>query len=657
MAVKVEPRTFDLLALLACNRGRTVTRDEIFREIWPGRIVSDAALSSQIRTARKALGDDGKRQAVIATVHGRGFRLRKDSVASKAALATPDMPAARNDLASCVAILPCGAPGEDGRGTLIAGGLTEDLINALSRNRWMRVITRNAAFAMGRSGEPPGEILHRLDADYVVTGTVRLAGDRIRVTIQLSEAPDMRCIWSERFDRRLSDVFALQDELSGLVAARIASQLGISEQKRAARIWPGNLGAWELYQLGSAEFYRFTGDSNRRCQEMMLQSLAHAPDFSEAYARLGYAMVLESVYFEGPTDRSHLGEALRLAERAVALDDQEANSLFSLGRVQLARGEYARSIDALETALALNPWHALSYCGLGDTLVSDDQPEAAIPCFERALALSPQDPFRWAFMSYRSLAHMFLGDHAAAIHWARSATLVPNAHYWARAKLVSWLAHAGDLDDARANVPALMRARPGFSRLFPRIRALSALFRARPRASVTLSGVTPPRWNSVEGLSCTLRICQHRKCLKDERMLRGSCAAASYRGRAAAMGRPCRTAPPIRFPPLPISPRHVQARRRGSGQCCPFSCGPVEVEPLADCLSFGRSARPWSVASNECRKSSAPGRSKSPNRAPAGHTGASRYAASRGNARARGTSNRSWPGPAARRSQICGFLQ
>ncbi|MFP4327196.1 MAG: winged helix-turn-helix domain-containing tetratricopeptide repeat protein [Paracoccaceae bacterium] len=471
--VAVEPRTFDLLALLARNRGRTVTRDEIFREIWPGRVVSDAALSSQIRAARKALGDDGKRQAIIATVHGRGFRLRRADLATAAphhAPAAAIASEAREDPAPCVVVLPCAAPGDDGRGAVIAAGLTEDLINALARNRWMRVATRSSAFALGRSGEPLDAILNQLGADYAVTGSVRLEGDRVRVTIRLTETRGLRCIWSDRFDRRFKDIFDLQDELSSLVAGRIASQLGISEQKRAARLRPASLGAWELYQLGTGEFYRFTGEGNRRCQELMRQSLGLAPDFAEPYARLAYAMVLESVYFDGPTDEAHLDEALRLAQRATALDDQEANTFFALGRVQLARGEYGRAIDALETALDLNPCHALSHCGLGDSLVSDGRPEVAIPSFERALALSPHDPFRWAFMSYRSLAHMCLDDHVEAVHWARSAALVPNAHYWARAMLTAWLAQSGNLDEARANVPALMRARPGFSCDFARSR-------------------------------------------------------------------------------------------------------------------------------------------------------------------------------------------
>ncbi|TVQ59808.1 MAG: hypothetical protein EA355_00115, partial [Rhodobacteraceae bacterium] len=167
--VALEPRTFDLLALLARRRGRTVTRDEIFDALWPGRFVSDAALSSQIRSARKALGDDGTRQAYIATVHGRGFRLRRsplDLEPPAAESAAAGEPGRGEDPCPCVAVLPCSTPGDDARGAVIGEGLTEDLINALARHRWLRVVTRNSAFALGRSGEPLDSILDRLGADY-----------------------------------------------------------------------------------------------------------------------------------------------------------------------------------------------------------------------------------------------------------------------------------------------------------------------------------------------------------------------------------------------------------------------------------------------------------------------------------------------------------
>lgn len=465
--VPVEPRTFDLIALLARHLDRTVTKAEIFATIWGDRIVSDAALSSQIRAARRALGDDGTRQSLITTVHGRGFRLRATPAeAAGGPPATARLPEAADTGRPTLAVLPCANLDEDGRGAVIAQGLTEDLINALAKTRWLDVVARNPAFALSRAGDDTGEIARKLGADYLLTGSLQRAGKRVRITVRASEARTMRCLWSERFDREMRDIFALQEEISGLVASRLATELGIAEQRRAARAPRENLGAWELYQLGSAEFYRFTKASNRRCQELMRRAIEHDRDFAAAYARLAYAMVLELVYFERPQEAARLDEALRLAETGVASDDQDANGFFALGRVRLVRREYDRAIDALEQALALNSCHALSWCGLGDSLAYEGRIAEALDHFDRAIALSPHDPFRWAFMSYRALAHLFAGQFDQAALWARSASQVPNAHYWARAKLVSALGHLDAGREAEAEAEALMAARPGFSRAF-----------------------------------------------------------------------------------------------------------------------------------------------------------------------------------------------
>lgn len=469
--IPVEPRTFDLIALLARNIDRTVTKDEIFQTIWEGRAVSDAALSSQVRSARRALGDDGLNQSIIATVHGRGFRLRSDA---QDARSSAQRPATGEPLAlpqtdtprPTVAVLPCANLDEDGRGAILAQGLTEDLINALSKNRWLRVITRSPAFALSRATDDISVIAQKLGADYLITGSIRRAGSRVRTTMQATDTRTMRCIWSEGFDREMRDIFELQEEISGLVSSRIATELGIEEQKKAARVPHANLGAWELYQLGSAEFYRFTPESNRRCQELMRQAIREDPAFADPHSRLAYAMILEMVYFEGPIDAGRMDEAVRLAEQGVALDDQDANTFFSLGRVRLARREYNLAIDALEHAITLNPCHALSHCGLGDSLAYEERFDEALHQFDHAIALSPHDPFRWAFMSYRSLAHLFAGQFKESALWARRASQVPNAHYWARAHLVSALGHLGDAEQASTDSNLLLKTRPGFSRNF-----------------------------------------------------------------------------------------------------------------------------------------------------------------------------------------------
>jgi tetratricopeptide (TPR) repeat protein len=338
----------------------------------------------------------------------------------------------------------------------------------LSKNRWLSVIARNPAFAFRGSKDSIRTIGQKLNADYLVTGSVRKAGTRFRITVQLVDADTEQSVWSERFDRDKVDIFELQDEISELVAARIEAELGLSEQKKAERRPRKNLGAWDIYQLGSAEFYKFTGEGNRKCQELLRQAIALDPNLASAHSRLAYAIVLSMVYFDAPPEAAKMDEALAIAERAIELDDQDANSYFTMGRVRLARCEYDLAIDALRYALELNSCLAVAYCGLGDSLAYEGRLDQAIEQFEMAIRLSPHDPFRWGFYSYRSLAHLFRGEFEEAASWARRAVQIPNAQYWARAHLVAALGHLGDALQAGSAVKELLHLKPEFSLDFAR---------------------------------------------------------------------------------------------------------------------------------------------------------------------------------------------
>jgi TolB-like protein/class 3 adenylate cyclase/Tfp pilus assembly protein PilF len=470
--VSIEPQAFDLLAYIVRNRHRIVTKEEIFAEVWDGRIVSDAALSSQIKSARKAVGDDGAAQRMIATVHGRGFRfvaaidggapLPGAEAESAAAPGAQPVPSSK----PAVAVLPFVNLNPDPSEDFFADGIAEDITTALAKNRWLTVIARNPAFAFRGSTDGIRVIGQKLNAHYLVTGSVRKAGTRFRITVQVADAETEQSVWSERFDRDKSDIFDLQDEISELVAARIEAELGLSEQKKAERRPRKNLGAWDLYQLGSAEFYKFTPASNLRCQDLMRESIALDPGLAGAHSRLAYAIVLSMVYFDAPPDEARMDEALRAAERAIELDDQDANGYFTMGRVRLARCEYDLAIDALEHARELNPSLAVTYCGLGDSLAYEGRLDRAIEQFETAIRLSPHDPFRWAFFSYRSMAHLFRSEFEEAASWARKAVQIPNAQYWARAHLVAALGHLGDEAAAGAAVKELLRVKPEFTRAF-----------------------------------------------------------------------------------------------------------------------------------------------------------------------------------------------
>lgn len=470
--IPLEPQVFDLLVFLARNSHRTVTREEIFTAIWGDRIVSDAALSSQIKAARKAVGDDGTSQHTISTVHGRGFRFIAPIERGAPALAGEadegDTDSAQTAAAKkpSVAVLPFANLNQDSSEDVFATGIAEDITTAIAKNRWLTVIARNPAFAFRGSKESIRAIGQKLNADYLVTGSVRKAGTRFRITVQVVDAESEQSVWSERFDRDKVDIFDLQDEISELVAARIEAEVGLTEQKKAERRPRKNLGAWDLYHLGTAEFYKFTPESNVKCQDLLRQAIGVDPELAGAHSRLAYAIVLSMVYFDAPPDPAKMNEALAAAERAIQLDDQDANGYFTLGRVRLARCEYDLAINALEHALELNSCLAVAYCGLGDSLAYEGRLDQAIEQFEMAVRLSPHDPFRWGFFSYRSLAHLFRGEFDEAIAWARRAVQVPNAQYWARAHLVAALGHVGDAKQTEDALRDLMQVKPEFSLKF-----------------------------------------------------------------------------------------------------------------------------------------------------------------------------------------------
>jgi TolB-like protein/Flp pilus assembly protein TadD len=469
--VPVEPQAFDLLVLLARNPGRTVTKEQIFSEIWGNRIVSESALSSQIKAARRAVGDDGAAQHTIATVHGRGFRFVAPTAAVEDAATEATAPsAAKRSAKPVAAVLPFANLNADSSEDYLADGITEDITTLLAKHRWLGVVARNPAFAFRGSRESLRTIGEKLAADYLVTGTVRRADQRFRVTVQLVEAASEHSVWSERFDRHSADIFELQDDISRNVASRIEAELGLAEQKKAESRPRKNLGAWDLYQLGQAEFYKFTPEANARCQEFLRRAIELDPGLASAHSRLAYAIILSMVYFDADADEARMDEALQSANRAIELDDQDANSFFTLGRVHLARREYDKAIDALQHAIELNPSLAVSYCGLGDSYAYEGRLDDALDQFDRAIELSPHDPFRWAFYSYRALAHLFRHEFAEAATWARRSSQIPKALYWAHAHLVSALGHIGDKSQIPPALADLKRVKPNFSVRFARER-------------------------------------------------------------------------------------------------------------------------------------------------------------------------------------------
>jgi TolB-like protein len=476
--VAVEPQVFSLLALLVTNRERMVPKDEIHERIWNGRVVSEAALSSRIRSVRKAIGDDGGTQRLIRTVHGQGFRFVgevSDNTGSAPSAESTDAKSGHDSVTTAqdptrpvIAVLPFVNLSDDAEQAYFSAAVTADIVANLSKHRWLNVIAGNAI--VGRDGKPV-DVRHVADEFgimYVVEGSVRRVAERIRVSVQLHDALTGITLWSDRYDRGLEDVFAVQDEITAMIAARVEPEIGLAERQRVLRAGTRDLRAWDCYHLGVAHFFRFTAEANGEAQRLFQRSRELDPGFGEAHAWWAYAVVHGMVYWDTEPVDDLLDEALAATRRALELDDQNAVFYALKARVQLARGEYDSAIAENEIAIDLNPTFAAAYCGLADSLAYEGRYGEAIETFQRALDLSPNDPQRWAFLTYGALALIFVGDYEEALKWADRASRIPNRQYWTTAHQAVALALLGRLDDARKAVDRLRGEKPEFSCSFAR---------------------------------------------------------------------------------------------------------------------------------------------------------------------------------------------
>ena len=489
--IALEPQVFDLLLYLVQNRDHVVTKDDLIATVWKGRIVSDSTLTTRINAARKAVGDSGGQQALIKTYARKGIRfvgdvLPDDPNAGRSGLSEqprgmPGPPVAQEttDTSSAAAatsppilhwggkpsvvVLPFNNLSGDPDQEYFSDGITEDIITALSKYRSLVVIARNSSFAFKGAGADMRRIGLTLGAEYLLEGSVRKIGQRVRITAQLVETEGGRHLWAERYDRNLQDLFALQDEITTTIAARIEPEIGTAERLRAERKAVPALHAWDFFRLGTKHFYKSTAADNLEAQRLFRRAIELAPTLAEAYGYLSYAVVLSMVYFDAEPNEERLNEAVAIGRKGVENDDQDGLVRFMYGRALLAQKSYGDALAELQTAVELNPCLAVTYCGLGDSLTYEGRIKEAIPYFQKAIDLSPYDPLRWAFHSYRALAHIFAREFELAADWAQTATRVPNAHYWAFAHRVSALGHLHRVEELHDAMAELLQRKPDFS--------------------------------------------------------------------------------------------------------------------------------------------------------------------------------------------------
>lgn len=494
--VAIEPQVFDLLRYLIENRDHVVTRDELFENIWGGRIVSDATLSSRIKAARRAVGDTGKDQSVIQTLPRRGFRFIatvQDTANQQLVATTPHVEnLLQEELEQAskpsLAVLPFDNTSGDPEQEYFADGIAEDIITALSHIRQFFVVARNTTFTLKGKAVDVQAVAQDLGVQYVLEGSVRRSSNRVRITVQLVDGRTGNHLWAERYDRDLEDVFAVQDEITQTVVGAIQPELSRTEQERARLKPPESMDAWDCYQRGIWHTYQRTKDDYELAQDLFHRAIAFDPNMSQAYAGL-----VETYFFQlaesYTANRDHtISEAIAAAQTAVDLDSRDAMAHYALGRAYTIAGRHDEAIPRLQDAIDLNPSLARAYYALGFALVNSGYPEQGIEPLKTAVRLSPHDPTVGQFMVQISRAYLFLDHYEDALQWAKEALSRPNIRWTRWTALISTLGHLERLDEAAKAIEALHRLKPEVD------------FEFVEKAEIAVMSHTPSRDHFMDGL-------------------------------------------------------------------------------------------------------------------------------------------------------------
>ena len=381
-------------------------------------------------------------------------------------LSLPDKPS--------IAVLPFDNMSDDPEQEYFADGIAEDVITALARFRSLFVIARNSSFSYKGTAPDIRTVARELGVRYVVEGSVRKAGNRVRITAQLIDAGSGNHLWADRFDGSLDDIFDLQDQITEQIVIAVEPEIGARERGRARRKPPENLDAWELLQRGLSHFYRANKTDYAEAIHLFQEAVALDSEFAAAHAHLAYA-VSASVTFYAKDTAKDPSSGRAAAEQAVSLDPNEPMAHFALGRVHIFAGETEMAIGEMQTAIAINPNFALGHQGLGWAYYyGAGQAEQAIPHLDAALRLSPRDPMRWLTLQLIGSALRFLGRYDEAIAKYRQACQVSDTGYLPHMGLAASLAEAGHNIEAQAAVEKAIQLQPALSISFIRDRYVGA---------------------------------------------------------------------------------------------------------------------------------------------------------------------------------------
>ena len=347
---------------------------------------------------------------------------KRDSLADNSPTAVQPPPLPQNP---SIAVLPFINSSADPEQEFFADGMAEDLITALSRFRSLAVVPRNSTFSY--KGQVPNvqRIGQELGVRYVVEGSVRRSGNRIRISAQLVDSSAGELLWTDRFDRDVTDIFAVQDEATDAIVTAIAPEIDKSERSRAQRKAPENIDAWTLYQQGLIAYHASTEDGIEKAIELFDKATKAEPDFASALALAADARIRKMYHYFGVQDQL-LDEAAEKARAALALDDRDHNCLLVSARVHSLIGLHETAIAHARDAVSLNPSSPMCHYALGFVLGRAGNNDEALTHFESAVRLGPRDIFLPGYLQAGALIYFEIERYEEALEWARRASVSSN---------------------------------------------------------------------------------------------------------------------------------------------------------------------------------------------------------------------------------------
>jgi adenylate cyclase len=516
--VRVEPKAMDVLVYLAANAGNVVSREDLEKAVWRGALVGYDAVTHTVIKLRKALDDDPRRPRYIATVPKRGYRLLpgvvrrgEPAVAEQAPPPTPSaqrrrdvepddaesrgahpwrrlaligalalalllaalfalvvdwMPASDSGVSiarpKTIAVLPFTNLSADREQDYFAEGMGDDLLTSLARFSDLQVIARDSTSFYKDTPLDIREIADRLNARYVLRGSVRRSANKVRMNVQLIDARSGSTLWADSFDDDTTRLFEMQDHITHRIVVALVGRINVRDRQELSRPRTQNLNAYEAFLYGRKQFFLYAGAAeNCSARDSFRRAIALDPGFAMAYAMLAWTHAFDAMNGWGESRNASLERARDLASKAIALDDAMPVAYFVRGLAYRELGDRVRALVEAEKAIELDPNYASAHVLLATMSYFNGRPEVGLKLMRRAIALNPNHPFNYSF--HLGQVYYILKRYGEAID-ALNRVLESNpaaerAHLW----LAAAYAQAGRSDDARWEVEQVLAADPGVS--------------------------------------------------------------------------------------------------------------------------------------------------------------------------------------------------